>query len=32
MGTGWIMKIKIADSSELEGLMDEQAYKNFLVE
>jgi len=32
MGTGWIMKIKIADLSELEGLMDEQAYKNFLVE
>ncbi len=27
MGNGWFMKIKMSDISELEGLMDEDAYK-----
>ena len=27
---GWIAKIKITDTSELEGLMDEAAYTEFL--
>jgi glycine cleavage system H protein len=30
MGNGWLFKIKIADASELEGLMDEAAYKTLL--
>ena len=30
MGNGWLFKIKIADASELEGLMDETAYKTLL--
>ncbi len=29
-GEGWFFKIKIADSSELEGLMDEAAYKTYV--
>lgn len=29
-GAGWFFKIKIADASELEGLMDEAAYKSFV--
>ena len=29
-GEGWFFKIKIADPSELEGLMDEAAYKTFV--
>ena len=29
-GEGWFFKVKIADSSELEGLMDEAAYKTFV--
>lgn len=28
-GAGWFFKMKIADSSELESLMDEAAYKEF---
>ncbi len=28
-GEGWFMKIKIADASELEGLMDEAKYKTY---
>lgn len=28
-GDGWFVKIKIADTSELEGLMDADAYKAF---
>ncbi|WP_028033454.1 glycine cleavage system protein GcvH [Chelativorans sp. J32] len=27
MGDGWLWKMKLADESELEGLMDEAAYK-----
>ena len=30
MGTGWFMKIKIADPSELDNLMDEEAYQAFI--
>jgi glycine cleavage system H protein len=29
-GAGWFFKMTIADSSELEGLMDEAAYKTYL--
>ena len=29
MGGGWFFKIKIADAGELDGLMDEAAYKAF---
>jgi len=28
-GEGWFLKIKIADASELESLMDEAAYKEY---
>ncbi|MCB1477570.1 MAG: glycine cleavage system protein GcvH [Rhodobiaceae bacterium] len=31
-GSGWFMKIKLADKSELDGLMDEDAYKAFVDE
>jgi len=30
MGDGWLFKIKLSDQSQLEGLMDEDAYKNSL--
>ena len=30
-GGGWFFKIKISDMSELEGLMDEAAYKEFMA-
>ena len=30
MGDGWFFKIKIADKTELEDLMDEEAYKTFV--
>ena len=30
MGTGWFMKIKISDPSELDNLMDEEAYQAFI--
>ena len=30
MGTGWFIKIKIADPSELDNLMDEDAYQEFI--
>ena len=30
-GGGWFFKIKISDMSELEGLMDEAAYKAFIA-
>ncbi|WP_119419314.1 glycine cleavage system protein GcvH [Desertibaculum subflavum] len=30
MGDGWFFKIKIADATELENLMDEDAYKTFV--
>ena len=29
MGGGWFFKVKIADAGELDGLMDENAYKEF---
>lgn len=28
-GSGWFCKIKLADTGELDGLMDEAAYKSF---
>ena len=31
-GNGWIFKIKLSDSSELEGLMDSDAYSAFVAE
>jgi glycine cleavage system H protein len=30
MGAGWFLKLKLANTTELAGLMDEPAYKNFL--
>ena len=30
LGAGWFMKIKIADAKQLDGLMDEAAYAEFL--
>lgn len=29
-GDGWLIKVKPSDKTELEGLMDEAAYKSFL--
>ena len=29
-GAGWFFKLKLSDPSELEGLMDEAAYREFL--
>ena len=29
-GSGWFLKLKLANRAELDGLMDEQAYKAFL--
>ncbi|WP_343346700.1 glycine cleavage system protein GcvH [Sphingomicrobium sp. XHP0239] len=29
-GEGWFFKIKLSDTSELDGLMDEAAYKDFV--
>jgi glycine cleavage system H protein len=29
MGDGWFIKMKITDSSELDNLMDEDAYKEY---
>lgn len=31
-GDGWFFKIKLADPSQLDGLMDEAGYKAFLAE
>ena len=31
-GDGWFMKLKLSDASELDGLMDEVAYKAFVEE
>ncbi len=31
-GAGWFIKIKLSDPSELENLMDEAAYKQFVEE
>ena len=30
MGAGWFFKIRIADPSQLDGLMDEAAYKEYV--
>jgi glycine cleavage system H protein len=30
MGRGWFMKLKLADKSQLDGLMDEAGYKTFV--
>ena len=30
-GGGWFMKIRVSDASELEGLIDEAAYRDFLA-
>jgi glycine cleavage system H protein len=30
MGKGWIAKIRLSDPAELDGLMDEAAYQDFL--
>ncbi len=30
LGAGWFMKIKIADAGQLDGLMDQAAYAEFL--
>jgi glycine cleavage system H protein len=30
MGAGWIARIKLSDPGELEGLMDEAAYRSYL--
>lgn len=29
-GDGWFMKVKVADRGEIDGLMDEAAYKTFV--
>jgi len=29
-GSGWFVKIKLADKSELDGLLDDAAYRDFL--
>jgi len=31
-GKGWFLKMKLADRGELDGLMDEKAYRAFLAE
>ncbi len=31
-GAGWFIKIKLSDRSELDGLMDEEAYNKFTAE
>ena len=30
-GNGWFAKLKVVDKSEIEGLLDEAAYKSFLA-
>jgi len=32
MGAGWFLKLRPADPAELEGLMDEEAYRRFVAE
>ncbi|HZT89517.1 MAG TPA: glycine cleavage system protein GcvH [Stellaceae bacterium] len=32
MGEGWFVKIRVADETDLEGLMDEAAYEKFVGE
>jgi glycine cleavage system H protein len=31
-GSAWFLKIRLADKSELDGLMDEASYKSFIAE
>ena len=31
-GAGWFMRLRIDDPSELDELMDEEAYKEFLAD
>jgi len=31
-GAGWFMKLKLTDKSQLDGLMDAEAYKKFVAE
>jgi glycine cleavage system H protein len=30
LGAGWFIKIKVSDPSELDGLMDEDAYQSYI--
>ncbi len=30
LGSGWVLKIKLSDTAELDGLMDEAAYQAFV--
>ncbi len=30
-GQGWLFKVKLADAAQLDGLMDEAAYKDFVA-
>jgi glycine cleavage system H protein len=32
MGEGWFLKVRLADTTELDGLMDELAYHHFIEE
>jgi glycine cleavage system H protein len=32
MGEGWFLKVRLSDPTELEALMDEDAYRRFLAE
>lgn len=32
MGTGWFLKLRLADPKQLDGLMDEAAYRRFVEE
>jgi glycine cleavage system H protein len=32
MGEGWFLKLRLADPKELDGLMDEAAYRRFVAE
>src|SRR5215831_17587165 len=32
MGEGWFLKLRLGDSKELDGLLDEEAYRKFLEE
>ena len=32
MGEGWFFKFRVADAKELDGLLDEDAYKSFVEE
>jgi glycine cleavage system H protein len=32
MGAGWFLKLRLADPKELDGLLDEEAYRRFVEE